>query len=398
MKKCVDDLAFFGGPAAFDKPIHNEQLNLPPWQEVQSAFTGIFQRKYFTNHGPLVRKLDQQFAEFIGAKHAICVTNGTLALIILSKAIGISGEVIVPAFTSSSTVQALLWAGLSPVLCDVDYKTHMPTQKSIHRHITERTTGILMTHLWGRSCDPESLEDFATTNGLKLFFDARHGIGCSFNGRPVGTFGIGEVFSFNTKSIITSGEGGCITTNDDCLADILRTMRNFHPSETFAKVPLRLNGKMSEAQAALALLSLKEYPTNVSANLERYNAYRSGLKDLDGVSIVEYDTKAINNYQHAVVIIDPARAGLHRDNFIDLLSAENVFCRRYFHPGAHKIMPHITANKDNNFPETDKLSQSIMQLPNSRKMTEKDVEKICTLLHEIRKLAGPINLKLGKVV
>jgi len=161
---------------------------------------------------------------------------------------------------------------------------------------------------------------------------------------------------------------------------------------------LRVNGKMSEAQAALALLSLQEYENNVIANHERYNAYRSGLKDLDGISILEYDTKTLNNYQHVVVIIDPARAGFQRDNFIDLLSAENVFCSRDFYPGVHRIMPHITLNKDNNFPETDKLSQRIMQLPNSQKMTEKDVEKICILLHEIQKLAGLIHLKLKKAL
>ena len=395
MKKRVDDFAIFGGKKAFDRPLHVAQVNLPSWEEVVSSFHGIFERRYFANHGPLVRELDQCFAEFIGAEHAVCVTNGTVALMILGKALDLSCEVIVPAFTCPATVQALSWAGLTPVLCDVDSSTQMITPETVAPHISSRTSGILGVHLWARPCEPERLEAFAAEQGLLLFFDACHGIGCTSNSRRIGTFGTGEAFSFNARGIVNGGEGGCITTNNAKLAAKLRTIRNFHPSETFADVPMRMNGKMSEAQAALALLSLKEYPKNVSANKHRYEAYRCGLSGIPDVSLLEYGLEIDNNYQYIVVEIDPKHTGLHRDIFLKLLSAEGVICRRDFYPGIHRMLPYSTMlTTTDNFPVTEWLSNSILQLPNSQVMSEGDVERICSLIQNIQQFAEPIRLKI----
>lgn len=395
MKKRVDDFAIFGGKTVFDRPLHVAQVNLPSWEEVVSAFHGIFERRYFANHGPLVRELDQRFAEFIGAKHAVCVTNGTVALIILAKALDLSGEVVVPAFTSPATVQALSWAGLTPVLCDVDSNTQMITPETMAPHISPRTSGILCVHLWARPCEPERLEAFATERGLLLFFDACHAIGRTCNGRRIGTFGAGEAFSFNATRIVNGGEGGCITTNNAQLAAKLRTIRSFHPSETFADVPMRMNGKMSEAQAALALLSLKEYPKNVTANRRRYEAYRCGLSGIPDVSLLEYGLEFDNNYQYIVVEIDPEHSGLHRDIFLNLLSAEGVICRRDFYPGIHRMLPYSTMlTTTDNFPVTDWLSNRLLQLPNSQVMSEGDVDRICSLIRNIQQFAEPIRLKM----
>jgi dTDP-4-amino-4,6-dideoxygalactose transaminase len=395
VKKIVDDLAFFSGKAAFDDPLHVAQLNLPLWEEMELVFRGIFERRFFTNHGPLVRELDQCFASFVGAEHAVCVTNGTVALMILARSLDLSGEVIVPAFTFPATVQALSWAGLTPVLCDVDPKTHMISPDTVAPHITPRTSGILGVHVWGRPCEPERLESFSTELGLVLFFDACHGVGCSYNGCRIGNFGVGEAFSFHATKILNGGEGGCITTNNAQLAAKLRTMRSFHPSETFAQVPLRMNGKMSEAQAGLALLSMIEYPKNVAGNRRRYDAYRYRLSDVPGVSLLEFNSAYENNYQYIVIEIDQERAGLHRDVFLNLLSAENVLCRRHFYPGIHRMLPYSNMpTAIGNFPGTNRLCDRLLQLPNSQTMTEADVDRICNLIRNIQQLAEPIRSKM----
>jgi dTDP-4-amino-4,6-dideoxygalactose transaminase len=244
MKSRIEDFAILGGEPEFTVPWNVAQVNLPPWEEMEGAFRGIFNRRYFANHGPLVNELDEQFAEFIGAKHAVSVTNGTVALMILAKGLFAEGEVIVPAFTFPATVQALIWAGMTPVLCDVDTVTHMLHPDKIIPLITERTVGILGVHLWGRPCIPDRLEEIAAERKITLFFDACHGAGCSYKGRKLGTFGGGEAFSFHATKIINAAEGGCITTDNDAVADRLRTIRSFHPSETYTSVPLRMNGKI----------------------------------------------------------------------------------------------------------------------------------------------------------
>ena len=288
MNKPVTDFAAFGAPPAFAVPLHVAQLNLPDWARAERAFRGIFERRYFTNNGPLVRELDKAFAEYLGVGHAVSVINGTVGLMILAKALEISGEVIVPALTFPATVQALSWAGLTPVFCDADLGTHAITPELVAPLIGGRTAGILGVHLWGRGCDVTGLQAMADRHGLKLFFDACHAIGCTHGGRPIGNFGTGEVFSFHATKIVNGAEGGCITTNDSALADRLRTIRNFNDGETFARVSLRINGKMSEAQAALALLSLEDVAENIAANRRRYDGYVVALAGLTGLELVRY--------------------------------------------------------------------------------------------------------------
>jgi dTDP-4-amino-4,6-dideoxygalactose transaminase len=396
MKKHIDDFAYWGGEKMFAQPLYIEQVNLPSWEKVANAFRGIFERRYFANHGPLVRELSYKFAEFVGAKHAVCVANGTVAFTVLAKALDLTGEIIVPAYMHPSTAHALTWANLTPVLCDVDKNTQMITPETIDPHLTSRTSGILAVHLWGQACIPEVLQSYASSRRLTILFDARHSAGCSSNSQRIGNYGAGEVFSFHASKILNGAEGGCITTNDSSLADKIRTIRNFHPSETFAQVTLRINGKMSEAQAGLALLSLNDFSKNVSANYSRFVAYRLGLSDIPGVSLLKYDPNLMHNYQYIVIEIDEKIAGVHRDIFLKLLSAENIICRRHFYPGVHNMTPYskMTSTINSRFPITDSLCQRCLQLPNSQIMTEDDVYNICRIIKSIQQQAGAIKSKM----
>lgn len=384
--------AAFGARPAFAAQLHVAQLNLPDWDKTEAAFRDIFARRYFANNGPRVRELDRAFADFIGVGHAVSVTNGTVGLMILAKALGISGEVIVPAATFPATVQALSWVGLTPVFCDIDERTHLITPETVAPLITERTAGILGVHLWGQGCDVAGLQRLADARGLALFFDACHAIGCSKGGRPIGGFGVGEVFSFHATKVVSGAEGGCITTNDAALADRLRTIRNFHATETFASVPLRLNGKMSEAQAAFALLSLADADANIAQNRLRYQAYEAGLAGLPGVKMLRYSPDEKNNYQYIVVEIDAVVAGLHRDTINALLLEENVVCRRHFYPGVHRMRPFAEGgNKPAaDLPNTEALNQRLLQLPNGQPVTVADVVNVCDLLRRMIVQAGDI--------
>ena len=173
-KTRIDDLAVFGGTPAFESPLPVGQLYLPDWTDFERLFRGIFARRYFTNHGPLVRELDERIAAYLGVRHATNVTNGTVALMIALRALDLRGEVIVPSFTFPATVQAISWAGLTPVFCDVDPATHMLTAENVRKLIGPRTSGVLGVHLWGRACDPDALQKLCLENNLRLLFDAAH--------------------------------------------------------------------------------------------------------------------------------------------------------------------------------------------------------------------------------
>lgn len=385
IKHSVNDLAVFGGSPVFSRQYHVGQINMPSWDDFHEQFSALFQRRYFTNHGPLVRSLEERVADYLGVTHAVCVTNGTLALMITAKALGLEGEVIVPSFTFPATVQALTWAGLTPVFCDVSPVTHCLTAELVEPLISEKTSAILGVHLWGKPCAPDDLHKLAEHHGLSLFFDAAHAFGCSFSGKKAGGFGQAETFSFHATKILNGVEGGCITTNDDHVAAAVRTIRNFHDAETLVPVSLRINGKMTEAQAAMALLSLDDMDKNNSQNRDNYESYHRYCSDIPGLSMLDQGDGYESNYQYAVFAMDEEESGIGRDILIRCLASENIIARRYFHPGVHCVLPYRSDafGRDISLPVTERLSQMVFQLPNNSEVTEGVIRQICELIRYI---------------
>ncbi|WP_341963555.1 aminotransferase class I/II-fold pyridoxal phosphate-dependent enzyme [Pseudomonas sp. RC10] len=363
----------------FDAPLHVGQLNLPDQAEFRDMFEGIFARQFYTNHGPLEQAADQALAEHFGVRHAITVVNGTVALMLLLRAMELSGEVIVPAFTFPATVQSLVWAGLKPVFCDVDGDTQMLNAALVEAAITPATSAILGVHIWGRGCDPHGLAGVAKKQGLQLLFDAAHATACTFEGQRMGGFGRAEIFSFHATKILSGAEGGCITTNDDALAARLRTLRSFHASDEHASGILRLNAKLSEAQAAMILLGLRHLDRFIQENRQRYELYREGLAGIDGLDFIDYAAGEQSNYQFAVVRITATKLGISRDELLDWLTARNVLARRYFHPGVHRTEPFASA-LSTELKVTDELCQVLLQLPTGQAITQDHVRDICALI------------------
>ncbi len=376
----LDDLAFFGAEPAWAVPLPVGQVYLPAWERFEAAFGGIFQRRYFANHGPLVRELDTRLAEHLGVRHAISVTNATVALMVASKALDLQGKVIVPAFTFPATVQAMTWAGLTPVFCDVDPVTHTLNSRLVEPLLDDDTSAVLGVHLWGRACDPDGLGALCASRNISLFFDAAHAIGCTHRGKPIGGLGRLEVFSFHATKILNGAEGGCLTTNDDELANRIRTVRNFHVSESFVPVPLRINGKMSEAQAAMALLGLDTLHENIARNRGLHEIYLQRASAWKGLRLVVPAEEENSNHQYCVLEVEDD-CTLQRDLLFQLLRTENVHARRYFQPGIHRIPPYGSlAFPCAHLPVTDALCGSLLQLPLGAMITDHDVERICDLI------------------
>ena len=363
----------------FVTPLPVGQLNMPDPVEFREMFEGIFSRRFYTNHGPLEHAVDKALAEHFGVRHAIAVVNGTVALMLLLRAMELTGEVIVPSFTFPATVQSLIWAGLKPVFCDVDSDTQMLNATLVEPLITPDTSAILGVHIWGRGCDPHGLAALAEERGLQLLFDAAHATSCTFEGRRIGGFGRAEIFSFHATKILNGAEGGCITTNDDALAARLLTLRSFHASDEHAGGVLRLNAKLSEAQAAMILLGLRHLDRFIEENRQRYELYRQGLDGINGLEFIDYAVGEHSNYQFAVVRINPSQLGMSRDALLYFLQARHVLARRYFHPGVHRTSP-FCGEINAELSVTDELCQVLLQLPTGQAISHDHVRSICTLI------------------
>jgi dTDP-4-amino-4,6-dideoxygalactose transaminase len=371
--------ALFGAAPEFDSAIPVGQLYFPSWQRYEDAMRGIFAREYYTNQGPLAYELEARLAAFLGVRHVVCVTNATIGLLMAVKALDLSGKVIVPAFTFAATVQALSWAGVEPAFCDVDARTHQISAASVAQRIDSGVSAILGVNLWGDSCRPQELQDLAQRHGLKLFFDSAHAFGCRVNDVAIGNFGSIEVFSFHATKILSATEGGCVCTNDDQLGARLRNIRSGYGAKPRVAVPVTSNGRMSEAQAAIALLSLEDFPQNLAHNRELFARYASCLASIPGLRVFETSAVSSTNYQYLVAEIDEAEFGLTRDQLLQLLKAENINARRYFHPGMHRAVPYCDRFPQylNALPNTDKLCQTAIQFPLGALVSDDAVGRIC---------------------
>lgn len=388
-------LAVLGGVPAFQRPLPVGQLYFPSWEKYEARFRDIFARQYYTNQGPLTQELEQRLEAFFGVKHVICVTNATVGLIMAAESLGLSGKVVTPSFTFIATAQALEWANLQPVFCDVDLETHCVTPDTIAPCLAEDVSAILAVNLWNGSCDPQAIQAFASSRGLKLFFDSAHTFGCEVNDAPIGGFGALEVFSFHATKVFSSAEGGCLTTNDDEIAKRLRNIRSSYGAGPPVSVVKTSNGRMSEAQAAIGLMSLEDFPAIVARNKKIFSLYRACFAHIPGLRLVEPANVSKTNHQYVVVEVNEDAFGVSRDQLARALKAENVIARRYFYPGAHRCLPWVERNSGGvALPNTESLCTRIMQFPIGALVSDDDVARIGELLQKISNSAPAVRKAL----
>jgi dTDP-4-amino-4,6-dideoxygalactose transaminase len=374
--------ALSGGEPAFDRPLPVGQLYFPSWERYEASFRGIFERQYYNNNGPLLTELEDKLQQFLGVKHAICVSNATFGLMIAADALHLSGKVILPSFSHVASAQSLSWAGIEPVFCDVDPTSQQIDIDKLDALIDKHVTGIMGVNLWGSACDPVALEKFANQRGLKLYFDSAHAFGCIVDQTRIANFGSIEVFSFHATMVLGATEGGCVCTNDDELAARIRSIRPSYGDANSINITRVANARMSEAQAAIALLNLEDFHVNQQNNETLFRVYEEGLEDIPGISLVRPAGVTFSNHQNLVCMVDENVFGLSRDSLIAVLRAENVIARRYFYPGIHRnieFQKYLSTDQEG-LPVTDSLCATCIQLPIGAMVDTNAADTICEII------------------
>jgi dTDP-4-amino-4,6-dideoxygalactose transaminase len=381
----IQDLAVMGAPPAFSEPLHVGRPNVGDRERLLQRINDMLDRRWFSNHGPYVQEFEKKVQDLLGVKHCIAMCNGTVALEIATRALGLKGEVIVPSFTFIATAHALQWQEITPVFADIDLKTHNLDPASVEKMITPRTTGIVGVHLWGRPCDTEGLQSIANRYGLRLMFDASHAFACSHNGQMIGNFGECEVFSFHATKFFNTFEGGAIVTNNDVLADKIRLMKNFGFAGYDNVIYIGTNGKMTEVCAAMGLTGLEGLDEFVRINLHNYRVYRNALADIPGIKLINYCDQEQCNRQYIIAEVDEKLLGISRDDLVRILHAENILARRYFFPGCHNMQPYksLFPHAGLVLPNTEYLIQSAIALPTGLSVSEGDIEAIISIIRYV---------------
>ena len=374
-------LAVLGGEPAFAEPLHVGAPNLPDRAEVLRRVEQVLDSRRLTNEGPLVREFEQRVAAHAGVEHCVATCNATTALGLVCRALGLTGEVVLPSFTFIATAHALLWQGLTPVFCDIAADTYQLDPRRVEELIGPRTSAILGVHLFGRAGAAPALEELARARGLALVFDAAHGFAASHRARSIGSFGDAEVFSFHATKLVSTLEGGAVVTRSAELAERVRLMHNFGFSGYDEVSSAGTNGKLNEVSAGFGLASLDELDGWIAHNRSNHELYRRCLEDVDGVCVVPYDDADRSNFQYVVVEVAPD-AGLDRDELRDVLWAENVLARRYFHPGCHAAEPYRSADPHagTRLPVTQAVAARVLCLPTGTAVNSDDVVRIAEIV------------------
>lgn len=377
------DLAINGAAPAFDSPVHVGRPDTGGRERFFELAGEMFDNAWLTNNGPLVQRLERELCDKLGAKHCVAMCNGTIALEIATRALGLEGEVIVPSWTFVATAHCLYWQGITPVFADIDPATHNLDPDSVRRMITPRTTGIIGVHVWGRGAPVEPLQAIADEHGLALMFDAAHAFACAYSGQRIGSFGRAEVFSFHATKCFNTFEGGAITTNDDALAEKMRLMRNFGFVHFDKVIHPGTNGKMSEACAAMGLANLERIDEVIDSNRRHYLHYREVLTDIPGVGLIDYEDGQ-SNFHYVVAEISKPFAST-RDEVVAALHAENILARKYFWPGCHKMQPYadLFPHAGLVLPRTTEVAERVLVLPTGSMVPEGTADTVAQVLRAL---------------
>lgn len=347
---------------------------LPPREEYEVLLEEIWERNWLTNNGPLVQRLEEELEEYLGVAHLNYVSNGTIALQIAIKALGLQGEVITTPFSYVATTSSIVWEGSEPVFVDIDPDTLNINPKLIEEAITDQTTGILATHVFGNPCDIEAIRKIADKYGLKVIYDAAHCFGTKYKGKSAYHYGDISTASFHATKLYHTVEGGAVITKDPELSQTIRRMRNFGHAGPGNFEGVGINGKNSEYHAAMGLANLR-YIESILGRRRKQCAIYDRLLDSLPVSSQQVQPGLTYNYSYYPVIFENEETTI---SVKQELEKEEISPRRYFYPSLCELDYVCSANTAVSID----ISKRILCLPLYHDLKEFEQEKITNIIQE----------------
>ena len=359
------------------------QYNLPSWNKFEKMVDGIWDRKYYTNHGPLLQELETKLSELCNVKHAIGMTNSHIALMISAKALNVEGEVIIPSFSNIMLSQSVIWAGAKPTFTDVEVgKPHIDPDQ-ILLNVNSESSAIFSSNLWGDFGDMERINKIARDNNLKTLYLSEDAFGQSYDEIPCGNYNDVVIFSFEESNIINGADCACVCTNDDELAARIRNIRSSYGSGPKVSIPYTGNGRLSEIQAGLALLSLEDIDENINNNKDKYGKYEEVIKNIPGISLYTASNKVTNqNYQNIVVLIDEPKYGLSAKELSNIFATKNIETLDF---STYGTSPNSPFESISDMPNTSNFQRNALRLPNNQNLTNTQIELIGSIIKNANK-------------
>jgi len=346
--------------------------------------TEVLTKSEVSGRAPVVAEFEREFARYIGRKFAIACCNGTAALHLALKALSLStpNEVLLPAFTMMSPVFAVMYEGARLRLVDSDKKYWTMDVDAVRKTIAKSTKCIMAVHIYGNSVPMDELCEIADERGIYVIEDAAEALGAQYKGRKVGSFGDISTFSFFANKLITCGEGGMVCTDDEEIAERIRSLRDlcFGKKNKFLHEGIGYNYRMSAIQAALGLSQLRRAEEHLSKIRAIARQYRQELEGLKGISLHEEPPFSVGSYWMYSIVLD--NRSLRREEVMRALMRRGIETRPFFVP-VHRqpICPEYIRSK--RYPIAEYLSANGINLPSGLTLTEDKVQYVCESLKGI---------------
>ncbi len=352
---------------------------LPSREKLNRYIDSIYERNWLTNNGPLVQELTRRLKNYLGVENLLLVTNGTLALQVAYRALGISGqlhrertEAITTPFTFIATASSLKWDGVEPVFADIDPDTWCLDPANIEATITPNTRAIIPVHVFGNACDIGAIDDIARTHNLKVIYDASHAFGVKYNGESLLKHGDAATLSFHATKLFHTGEGGAIVFKRKEDLERAKKMINFGITGPECVEELGINAKMNELQAAMGLCVLDEMEANLKARAAMWHRYEQALsRPLQ----LQAKPEALDyNYTYFPVVFESEEQAVR---VAETLKENGVLARRYFYPSLDAVK---CLGSEADQPVSKDIASRILCLPIFDKLSEAEQQDIINLI------------------
>ena len=338
---------------------------------------------WISSQGEYVRRFEQQFSDFLGGEHCVAVSNGTSALHLALKAVGVGpgDEVIVPDLTFAATANVVLHCGAKVICADVDPITWTLDPSKIERLITPNTKAIIPVHLYGHPCDMDPILEIGAKNNIYIIEDCAEAQGATYKGRRVGTLGHFGCFSFFSNKVITTGEGGMVSTANQELADKVKVLRDhgMTPGKRYWHDLPGFNYRMTNLQAAVGVAQMERVDKFLSRRIEIGQRYISNLSSIKGLVLPPNVPWAETVYWIFSLLVDERLTGIGRDELAKRLFDVRIENRPFFYP-MHVQPPYL---QDGDFEVSKRLSIQGLSLPSGNEILNEEIDRVCNAIELI---------------
>jgi perosamine synthetase len=350
-------------------------LGAPCYDDHELRRVAAVLRSGWLTQGSRVEELERDFAKYIGVGDAIAVFNGTCALHTALSALGVGpgDEILVPSFTFIATANAVLYQNARPVFVDIDPQTLNINPEDMELKITKRTKGVIPVHYGGLPAEMDTVNQIAEKHGLFVLEDAAEAIGAVYKGKKVGSLGAATIFSLHAQKVITTGEGGIITTDNEKLAEACRRIRDHgRDAQTKQFVCLGYNYRMTEMQAALGVEQLKKIETIIQKRIANANYLAKRLIQDHNLVLPQ-----VSPHLRHTFMLYTIRVNSGRDALMEYLHKQGVEAKVYFHPIHLEPFYKTTFDlSEGLLPVTEKVSRQVLSLPVHAKLTQEELDYI----------------------